>query len=222
MAKSSFRVTLSGDAALRGRIVTLASRLQDMQPPLRAFSRHAAAIPARSIKEGVSPETGSAFKPTSPFTLGLRPGGGGGGKTLYDTGRLVRSFLASKVEYTKMSMRLGSPVEYALLQQLGGTVLPKTARMLAIPLQPEARKAGGARRWWSKYGATRRPFIRRGPSGKLFIFGKDGAHGVKPFFMLLDKVTVVGRPYLGFKREDRELFLSLLVAHAAKEASGNA
>lgn len=157
---------------------------------------------ARVFRQQADPVTQKPWPRTSALTLGSRPGGGGGGSTLLDTGRLRNALVSRAPKMTKDSVSITTEgVIYAALHQFGGVVRPVNAKMLAIPLTREARLAGSARRWWEQNRA-RKPFIYRSKvSGKAFIVteGEDGDYiaGMDFHFLLLPSVTIPARPFLG-------------------------
>ena len=100
-----------------------------------AIAQHVISKSVKRIKDGeIKP-------PTSPFTLSLRRGKGEG-KTLLDTGDLVKSF-SYKIEGDRIL--IGSKLRYARIHQFGGTIKPKKAKTLCIPATKEARRLSKAR-----------------------------------------------------------------------------
>jgi phage gpG-like protein len=147
------------------------------------------------------PVTGAPWNRAGQLAMRSRPGGGGRGKTLSDTGRLLQSIMARAPRITGNSVSIGTNVIYGSIHQEGGTIKPKNAKMLAIPLTREARRAGSASRWW-KQNESKNPFIWKGIQRKnLFIVyvekrGKSKGK-IVPMFLLLPRVTIPQRRFLG-------------------------
>jgi hypothetical protein len=87
-------------------------------------------------------------------------------------------------------------VAYGAIQEEGGTVVPKTAQFLAIPLEAMQTGNGVAR------GTARQVISEPGAFGfsgtfvaKGVIFGKEGGD-IIPLFALKSEVTLPGRHYL--------------------------
>jgi phage gpG-like protein len=73
----------------------------------------------------------------------------GGDVPLRDRGLLMASMVGrgsgAVVRITGVQLEQGTNLEYARIQNEGGTVVPVKGKYLAIPLTPEAARAGGAR-----------------------------------------------------------------------------
>lgn len=83
---------------------------------------------------------------------------------------------------------IGSNLVYAAIHEYGGTIVPKNAKYLTIPLwKGAARQIGGAR---EVPGA----FFKM-TNGRLLMYGKS-KYGVMPYFLLLKSVTLPPRPYI--------------------------
>lgn len=161
---------------------------------------------ARVFRAQADPATGMPWPRTGSLALGSRPGGGGGGKTLMDTGRLRNALVSRVPRYTKDSVAITTEgVVYAALHQFGGKVEPVVAKFLAIPLTPEAKRAGSARRWMEANKARKPFFYRSKVSGKTFIVTEDEDSdyimGMDFHFLLLSSVTIPARPFLGISEQ---------------------
>lgn len=101
----------------------------------------------RTFRSQTDPVDGSPWPKTTDFTLASRPGGGGNGKTLSDTGQLLNSLVsaAPKISEDEVSLDTGA-LKYARIHQYGGEVTPQSAKFLAIPKTRRARLAGSPRR----------------------------------------------------------------------------
>lgn len=213
-----FRFQTTGDKDMQRALRGMARAGVDMGPPLTAFGNHMQSIVPRSIEEQKDPETGAPWPRPSDLTLSLRPGGGGGGKRNFDNGRLARSFMGT-TRVTRTGVSIHSNLPYALTQQEGGTIRPRNAKYLAVPLDRQAKRAGSARRWWEKAEAQgREPFVLRRGSGSLTIMARSrqGSKKLVAYFRLVKQITIQPAPFAGFKNEDRELFAGLLTAHVAR------
>jgi phage gpG-like protein len=83
---------------------------------------------------------------------------------------------------------IGSNLEYAAIQEFGGTIVPKNAKYLTIPLwKGAARQIGGARE-------VPNAFFKM-TNGRLLMYGKS-KYGIMPYFLLLKSVTLPPRPYI--------------------------
>jgi phage gpG-like protein len=86
---------------------------------------------------------------------------------------------------------IGTNLDYAPLQQFGGTIAPVNAKMLAIPLTKEAQRAGTARRF----------------PGKLHAAVKDGkgvlldSEGVAQYALTKGPIKIPARPFAGFSEK---------------------
>lgn len=156
-----------------------------LETPLNRIKINAVVEVKRRFDNSLDPDD----RPWAPL-LFARPRGAG--KPLRDTGRLMASIQATVQgpEFTQ-----GTNLEYAALHQYGGTVTPKKAKMLTIPLTREAVTAGSAR-------AMSGLFIFRSKSGNLFLAERKEkrgkAAGLTLHWLLKDSVTITARPFLGF------------------------
>lgn len=139
------------------------------------------------------------FKPISSLTKGNRVGGGSGGKPLNDTGRLRQSL--THVVLSKDKVAVGSPVAYAALMQEGGTITPKKAQKLAIPV---GRKVAAL----SQAKGVRGALKELSKSLDIWftenrIFGTvPGSQKTETLFIRKSKVTIPPRPYLFIDEKD--------------------
>lgn len=215
----SARVDLKGIREAQGVLRRLGSAT--VLPVLQAMGGRMKETTARSFADSRDPVTGTPWPVLSPATLSGRRGGSG--KRLLDTTALMRSVGKPIIEGN--TVRLESRLQYAALQQYGGVIKPRNAKNLAIPVTPEAKKAGSARRWMeqnkAKTGAKKGRFLfgSKGPYG-IGRIRKDGSPDVQ--FVLKKSVTVGASPYLGFSPADRDFLPALLRAHFQRIARGAA
>ena len=121
----------------------------------------------------------------------------GGDKLLYRTGALRRSWL-QPFKIAGSSVSLGSNLVYANIQNYGGTVKPKQAQVLCLPLTKEAARAGSARRFWERQPAGKKPFFLETKSGGLFIVTSGPKKTLAFHFVCLDQVAIPRRRYVGW------------------------
>lgn len=105
-----------------------------------------------------------------------------------DTGSLRASF-TSAVFVVGGEVRgvVGSPLKYARIHETGGTIRPKNARALTVPLSLKARR-GRAQDFADA-------FILNTADGRAFLVQPDG-DGLEFLYVLKDQVTIPRRPYL--------------------------
>lgn len=156
-----------------------------------------------NFQRGIDPDD-RPWRPTSSATLALRPGGGGGGKTLIDTGLLVQSISTAIPRVDGSSVTIGTNRPGARAHQEGMTIRPVRARKLAQPLTREARRTG-PRRLGTRYPT----FIQRSKAGNLLIFKKERDGSITPVFLLRDSVDIPQRRFFGFGRRMREGILEV-------------
>lgn len=144
------------------------------------------------------------------FASGTTPGGQrwrslkyprprGGDRPGLDTGRLMNSVTA-KVEGDVVVVGTAHPA--APLFNFGGLVRPKKAKRLAIPLTPEAVRAGSPRRM---RGGLKVPLFARKVRGKWV------GH-----WLLVRQVRVPAREFLGVSREGWAAVAAVLGDAAAR------
>lgn len=142
----------------------------------------------KGITDGVSP-SGSPFKPLSHG----RPSGGS--KPLLDRGILRASV---SVHAGPQGLVLRSNAPGARLHQHGGTVVPKRAKALAIPVTREAARAGSPR-------AFPRPLfvLKKAGDPRGGVLAERPERGGRPVvhYLLRRSVTVPARPFLGISKD---------------------
>lgn len=217
-------LTLEGHESLADALKKAAENLSDMSPCMVLIGRYLQTATARRWRLGVSPD-GVPWKPTGRLAMMARPGGGGGGRTLWSAGILFRS-VTSRVPTTgqifrtdKTSAVIGTNVPYGHVHQKGMKIFPKNAKRLAVPMNRAAALAGGAKNWWTQQKlAGRKPFI--GGGGKFI--GLAGPRATTLHFALFKSVTIPKRPFLGIATEDHKPLVNLVLAHAFGKGLRNA
>lgn len=186
-------ITLDSKQFDRG-IARMIRGLEQPRPLLVAWGRKLQEQTAARFRTQTSP-AGIPWKRTGELALSTRPGGGGGGRTLSDSDQLLGSIINPDPRVDADSVRIGSNLPYANIHQYGGTISPRAAKNLAIPLTREARRSGRARRWW-KQNEQRHPFILPGKRDSAVIATRQGKR-VTAHWLLKKSVTIPARPYLG-------------------------
>jgi phage gpG-like protein len=131
-----------------------------------------------------------------------RPNSKGSDQPLRDNGLLMAASTGgtsySEV-LTDTELVMSNNLEYAALHQFGGTILPRNARMLSIPMTVEAQRAGSPRDF------PRRLFIYRNDEDSLPMLAEsDEEGGLVVHYILVHSVTVPARPFMGWKPTDVE------------------
>lgn len=215
MSDATFTIDLSQMQRAERAIAALRTLGGNLKDPLTVTGYKMIEITANAFRTQSDPATGRAWKPTGGLALLSRAGSGGGAKTLRDTGRLQQS-LAAAPRVTRDTVSIGSNVRYARIHQEGGTIRPRNAKMLAIPLTREAGRARSAREWWAAH-ESRRPFIARSRSGKVFIWQeRDDGKRREPVFLLLPSARIDPRPYLGLSPKHMIEIEGIFVAAAER------
>lgn len=167
--------------------------------PLRSCKQEIVADTKENFAAGRGPD-GQAW----PALAHSRPGSKSADKPLRDKGLLMASVLSANAqghveELTDDYFLMGTNLDYARIHQEGGTITPKNAKALSIPLTREAERAGGARNF------PRDLFVWKGESGRAFLAeAEQKGRGKKSFtqllfhYILLDSVRIPARPFLGF------------------------
>lgn len=192
-------MTATVSAAIKG--------VKNTRPLMRLVSRLSQQQVKDTFRKQRDPVTGASWKKLRKLTLEVRPGGGGGGKTLVSTARLMRSITQQVPVITQNKAIISTKgVKYAAIHQRGGTIRPKISKFLVIPLTQEAgsfarRSAHPARLWWSnKEAKGEHPFIFKSPQGGLFIGIDKGVDQVEVVWALVKSVKIPRRRFVGFNR----------------------
>jgi phage gpG-like protein len=113
--------------------------------------------------------------------------------TLFTRGLLLRSVKAEVNQSQVILSAGGADVPYARIHHEGGIIRPRTAKFLAIPLTPQAKRSGPRQ----FQGDT---FIAKG-----IIFSKDENGKITPQYALKKEVRMPARPYMFLDDHDRVL-----------------
>lgn len=158
-----------------------------LQVPLKQCAVAIKADIAQNFAEGHGPD-GTAWPPLAHPRINTA----GSDRPLRDTGILAASISGSgagHIEHlSETELTIGTNLDYAALQQFGGTIVPKEAKMLAIPLTKEAKRAGRARRFPGKLHA-----VVKGGKGVLLDDDDEAQYA-----LTVGPITVPARPFAGF------------------------
>jgi len=143
---------------------------------------------------------GKAWPANAPLTLMLRRGG----SMMNVSGALKGSITA---EGSGLRSVIEPHMVYAAIHQFGGTILPKKGKFLRIPIGAGSKmsKEGASKLFHheTKFGEGK-DGVKRGVATTR---GRKGEHGrtKEAGFILLTKVTIPAREYLGIGAKDREM-----------------
>lgn len=173
----------------------------------------------RTFSAQSDPITGMPWESTGTLTLSTRPGGGTGGKTLWDSGALLQSLTASLPVTTPTTASIWTNLPYAITHQEGKTITPKMKKFLTIPLTRDARRAESAadleRRKSTKL------FVMKPGNGKAFL-AEDNGRRIILHYILLKSVTIPRRRFLGIGDEYGQEIVDLINMQLGLAMDGNA
>lgn len=177
--------------------------------PLRDYNRYMQDLSKRAFNEALQTGlTRFGFRFLKGFLIerlsksGVQPPGGG---LAVRSGELRRSFtwgvgtvsedlIRKRAVYGtfhqgNLILRLKSDSKYAAIHEFGGTIIPKRAQYLAIPLQAARTRAGVGRGSPRMFNNT---FVARSRNGNLIIFQNQGSR-IVPLFVLKKEVRIPAR-----------------------------
>ena len=101
---------------------------------------------------------------------------------------------ALKKPNDKMTLKVGTNVVYAAIQEFGGTIVPENAGALAVPIHPDAKAA-----LIPQGGSIRNVFpdlvmIKRKSGAPLLVRVKGNQFDI--MYVLLKRVTIPAHPFL--------------------------
>jgi phage gpG-like protein len=228
-------VTITGADTLMKRLDSVKALGRNMEPVFINVSDKFQEIPSKAIQQQRDPVTGAPWPRNAPITMAARPGGGEGGKRLFDTGKLLQSFRAG-FRTSSTEMKMGSNKPQAAILNRGGRITASKTRFLWFPMNSEAKRAGSAHRWWEQ--AKDRgldPFFFVSKKGNHILaymkgqkrgvrapqYGQKRGKGSKPgvltpMFLGRKYVVLKPTPYLGFPVQ----FIRSLRNETAKQIRG--
>ncbi len=124
------------------------------------------------------------------------------------TGRLGSSFMPPKFIATGKNVAAGalSTLPHADILDRGGTIKPRTVKMLAIPLSKKAKKLWP--REWPKGELVR----ITSKKGNVLLVTPKGKGGMDLHYLLKKSVDITGRGYIERAREEAEPDVAEIVA----------
>ncbi len=219
---ASTTITVSGLPARLTQIV------QGIQPgkivfPTKVIGAMVVSDIKKNFSEGHSPD-GVKWKALAHGRLS-----GGAGLPLRDNGLLLAS-ITSRI--TGNEIAAGSGLEYAGVHQWGKVIKPTKAKMLAIPVTKEAKRAGGPRNFPKPltlivFGKSGKGVLAESPpakpKGKKSAAVTAAPAGKRPMgkvhFVLVSSVTVPARPFVGLSAGLMDRIEMLLIDVGIKAAS---
>jgi len=159
-----------------------------------------AALVRTGALKGALLTAGASLAMDGARTAGLNVMTGGRSGLTHRSGSLLRSMAgtakttASGVDVVLQSGGSGSfgSVPYARIHEEGGTIRPKRAKMLAIPIHPQLKTAAGIGRVPGPRDVPDLTFVRS-LKGAFLLVNK---HTGEPWFLLKRQVTIKARPFL--------------------------
>lgn len=182
---------------------------KEFKPLLNAISVYIWASIRKRFHQGVSPD-GQPWKPLK----GKRPRGGN--KPLRDRNILMLAATGGAGSFKKIGetyLEQGVNLIQARTHQEGGTIIPKGAKALAVPLTRAA------------YGkpprAFGRPLTLIWPKGKAHGWlieetGKGKRRKSVMHYLLIPKAVIPARPFMGFNREDIDKIELMIVDYVTR------
>jgi phage gpG-like protein len=130
-----------------------------------------------------------------------------GGMLKIRSGRLANS-IGSRIERRGKNIisvigsgaRRGKPLPYAAIHEKGGTIRPKRAKYLTVPLPAAMTKSGVVRKRAREYRDT---FVRKTASRSLILYQKKGNKAL-PLFALKKSVKIPARKYMSKTLKSRK------------------
>ena len=159
------------------------------------FVSHADKVMKRVNSQMLKNLKSASIYVTRAAKANVKPGGASGFKTGRGSAGLLGS-IGYEVDRPRYRSRIGTNLKYARIHEQGGTITPKSAKVLAVPVSPEAKKASGPRSFSDLV------FIPR--AGKPPLLARIRAGGPKRaraatmdvMYVLLKSVAIPPRPYL--------------------------
>lgn len=191
------RVTV-GDEQVGQALLDVRLRAGDLTDPMKRIAAYGVSSTLGRFRDQAGPDG-------TPWPASRR-----GGKTLRDSGRLAAS-IAGRSD--ARSAVWGTNLAYAAVHQFGGTIRPRDARALAIPIHPSAQ--GRSPREWPDGELTL--IARPGrPPLLVRVIGGEGSRARRRWvlmYVLVRSVTLPARPFLGLSDGDVAVIVDALGDH---------
>lgn len=151
---------------------------------------------------------------------------GGSGALQRRTGDLARSFrTVIQGDGMESAARFYTDSRYAKIHETGGTIRPRHARRLAVPVRGSPALTPAGRQRYSSplrrtLPANYQFWIQRSDDGKLFLMGRremtgKGRTKIQPWYQLVRSVTI--RPRMHFA-DSMRLYVKVFKARLAAQA----
>jgi len=194
-------IDIRGQKEVAEILTQAGQRAADLSPAWPDFRGHMRASIATTFRQGGRPEKWPKSKRAEEH----------GGQTLRDKGLLQNSFTFAS---DRSSFTMGSPDIRARIHQEGGTIVPKNAKALAIPINaPEGERP---RDFLRRLG-EKNFFVKREGDGTGIIFQKLPGGGLSPLYALRKSVTMPKRTILQMLPEDWDYLRRCLLRHILGE-----
>lgn len=200
---------IEGIEQAREGLEAISVRLKDLSPAMRSVGNYVVSSAVRRIRANVPP-------PNAPITQRVKQGKG----TLRDTGHLMASLQSpDAITARPDEVIVASDRPYARLQQKGGIIRPKKAKMLAVPLSAKTRTL------MRRYGAAPRAAIEgmkadgwriwtrqvKGKGDEAVVYAKrPKGYKIYRLFLLKKSATIPKRPFLYVDERDRKEIVSII------------
>lgn len=172
---------------------------------------------AKGITEGLAKSMFKAAETAAIFVgnaaIDLMPGGAG---TLARTWKTASAVWLKKGDGGVFSVGVFSSSEYAGIQNYGGTIKPKTARMLAVPISKD-----GKMKWPREWPKDKLQIVVNKKTNKVLLAepALTKRHKTRYHYVLKRSVTLQGKHYLEIGLwEGRHEIMDILVTEAADQA----
>lgn len=207
-----FTVRLEGGQNATRKLTALSVAARSPQSGLKAVGQLMKLEAARAFQSGRDPKTGRFWKASNgPLKRG---------KALYETGRLLGSITAAAPRVTKDSVSIGTTLPHAPVHHHGGTVKPKRAKSLAVPLTRRASRFTSPRNYTDSGGGAPGEglFVFKSKRGNAFLAKSAAGGKLELLYLLLKQVKIPARPFLGFAKPARKTALAILGGHIKADA----
>lgn len=104
----------------------------------------------------------------------------------------LKGQISREVNKAEKKVLVIANTEYAAMQEFGGDIRPSNAKALTVPIHKDAK---GKRA--SDFTDLVLIKSKKGKSLLVKIIGKGKNQKIQPMFVLVNKVTIPARPYLG-------------------------
>jgi len=194
-------IDITGQKEVAEILAKAGQRAADLSPAWPDFRGHMRSSIETTFRQGGRPDKWPKSKRAEEH----------GGQTLLDKGLLRNSFT---FKHDANSFTMGSPDIRARIHQEGGTIVPRNAKALAIPINaPEGIRP----RDFLRSLGEKNFFVKKGKDGNGIIFQKLPGGGLSPLYALRKSVTMPKRTILQMLPEDWDYLRKCLLCHILGE-----